>query len=214
MGTVGIECEDGYAPQDSGGAFRLTRHCEVAQLGPGDSGFSTRFGLTPTESRNARSFLNYEYFAPATWYQQNGYNPATGNTDFTEAGSIADDFSDTYFWVRETRLALPVFAIRNNSTGSMLSITHLGADLVATSSADELDPSGKATDTFGRTSHTAVSDDITVGSLGVHKSPVPTVDFVYPASEGEATYVQTSGATNTWSRRAQPILVGAEHAKT
>lgn len=203
---------DEYSPYDGSGAFRLRRQVSVVAAQAGDEGFGTIFGLYPNESREARNFLNYEYFAPANWYQQNGYNPVTGLADFVETQALASDFSDNYYWIRETRLPLPMFMIRNNTTQSVLSMLHLNATELEDSPEDELDAAAKTTDVFGNTTHWKVGNPYRFGSLGVHKAPQPTLDFVYPGSEGEKTYVQQSGNPNRWSRKSQPVALGASQS--
>ncbi|GEM_PF-196493 len=203
---------DEYSPYDGTGAFRLQRQVSVVTAQAGDDGFGTVFGLYPSASRQARNFLNYEYFAPANWYQQNGYNPGTGQTDFVDSPAIASDFSDNYFWIREMRLPLPMFMIRNNTTHSVLAMLHLGATQLEDSPENELDAGAKTTDAFGRTTHWKVGNEYRFGSLGVHKAPQPTLDFVYPGSEGEKTYVQQNGNPNRWSRKSQPVTLGASQS--
>lgn len=158
----------------------MARAVRVERADPRDLGFATRFGLSALASKDLADF---EVFAPGIWYRHN---------DNTVAGALAnrDDLAKLgHFYFREMRMPLPLFMLRSAESGEHLTLVHEDAPR-ASSGVDEF--SGEW----------LVDASIRYAALGLRREPTPTVEVVYPASEGERTYV--AGNRIGWARRSHP----------
>lgn len=149
--------------------------------------FNSRFALGPVRGG---SLANYDVFYPGMWY-----GDATG----LPAGAVGADYSQTYFYVREMRLALPFVALRDTGTGATIVLGH--------------DDAAPRTDTGGFVPEPSdqwwVDGSIQFAALGVHTAPQPELAVTYPALEGETSYISGS-----WARRSHPVRAGFSHRYT
>lgn len=160
--------------------------------GTADTGFNTAFSAGFAGKPVAIS--DYHFFSPAIWYDKNVQ---------TVAGTIGTDVAGHhYFFWRETRNGLPLVMMQDPVTGTALTLAHIGqggtnAPLIS-SGANEASTSW------------LVADSIRYGALGVQKAattntgPEVTVGFVYPAEEGDISYV-TPATPEEWVRRSTPV---------
>lgn len=175
----------------------MSRTVSVANANANDKGFNSLYTLSADLSSNAR---DYDYFAPGVWYKQNDAAPSGAIGQNLDAG--------TYFYIKETRLASPLFMIQHKSTGQNLTFGHIGTSGGA--------PSVSSGVTDERTSDWLVNNSIQYGSIGFSKNNgQPVMSFVYPGSEGERSYwgggVVPQGSSN-WARRAHAVTVGFSHS--
>lgn len=178
-----LEVYDTYSVQDNDGSFRLDRSVQVENTGSGDAGFNSRFSL-PT--RSGTGMKDYEYFAPGIWYKDNSN---------MVVGSIGENYSNSYIYVKETRMGLPMFAIRDKSTGMTVSVAHYGQE-----------PSTGISDS---TPGWVVNNTVQYASLGIHQNPQPDLDICYPGEEGQINYLSPS---LPWVRRSSPLSADADHS--
>lgn len=180
-----IEFTDTYRPGTEPGSFEMSRSVTVTKAAEGDIGYNTIFGLVSDSEQNIEQF---DMLAPGNWY---------GKNDNVVPSAIASDYSQDYFYIREMRLALPFFMMRNDLTGETLSIGRPDANPV--SGIDE---------TLG---DWIVDESMDYGSLGIHKLVRPSLDFVYPGLEGEINYVNRG---KPWVYRSHPVTEGASQQYT
>lgn len=176
-----VAFEDTYRPGAEPGAFDVLRSVTVVKGEEGDQGYNTVFGLMPDAEQNMEQF---DMLAPGNWY---------GKNDNVVNSAIASDYSHDYFYIREMRLALPFFTMRNDLTGETLSIGR-----------PEASPTSGVDETVGSW---LVDDSLNYGSLGIHKQAQPSLDFVFPGLEGEINYVNHG---KPWVYRSHPVTTGAE----
>lgn len=168
------------------GAFTLTRQVNIAAIGPQDTGFSTRFSLTP---RTATAMTDCEFFAPGLWYKDNAHVPPK---------ALASHLSDHYFLFREDRLPLPLMMLRDKRSGVTVTLAHLGGNPTTFAGEDGLKRLSDARLGFG--------------SLGILNTDRPSPVFQFPGTEGERTY--TFGGSllgNRWAYRSHPVQLGFSH---
>lgn len=183
--------DDTYEPVDDTGIITFSRNVTVESANSADVGFATRFGLV---SQTSSSLTDFNMFAPGVWYKQN---------ENTVDSAIASDYSDEYFFIKETRLTLPMFSMQKISTGDTLTFCHKDADLSTVQS--EMSNSW------------LIDEGFQFGSIGIKKSPSPGLYFNYPSYEGEQNYygndlngsIQRSGMI----RRSHPVQTsGVDHS--
>lgn len=195
-GGSAYQVSDVYAPTGTG-MFTMTRTVSVTAAGSGDTGFNSQFSLGLDGAPLAAS--SYHFMAPAVLYDHNALAPSGAI-----ASKLADPTSAWAYW-RETRSGLPMLMMQDPASGTVLSVSRTGpaanGGLVVRSGAQE----GSA--------NWLVDPSIAYGSLGVQKvavsgqaNPQPRVGVVYPAVEGDLTYVAGGGAG--WSRRSHPVYQG------
>lgn len=153
---------DIYTTLGSNGEFKMSRSVTVTQKGILDDGFATKFSLDPESNV---SMTDIDVFAPGNWYKQN---------ENVVAGSFASDYTDENFFIKETRLPLPLFMKYNKITGETITFSHVDGDL-KTSQSD-------------MTTSWLVDSGFEFGSLGIKKSPVPSINYIYPSYEGDINY--------------------------
>ncbi|WP_164716771.1 RICIN domain-containing protein [Paenibacillus whitsoniae] len=181
---------DQYSVQDGTGAFLMQRTVMVGAANSADKGFATRYALYPLAST---SLSAYNMFAPGNWYKQNSN---------VVAGALASDYADENFFIKETRLPLPLVMMQTAMTGESLSFIHKNANLTSAQS--------ESTDSW------LVDGGFQFGSIGVKKSPRPTLNFIYPSTEGDKNYygndqnrmLHLTGLV----RRSHPVQAGFSHA--
>ena len=188
---------DVYVPSGTN-MFTVTRTISVTSAGTGaDTGFNSQFFLG--FSGTPQDISVYHFMAPAMLYDQNQSAPA---------GAIATSLSNTntnWFYWRETRAGMPMVMMQDPGTGSVLAVGRLGAPgnhgPIISSGANEL------------SGNWIVDPSVQYGSVGIYKAavagqpaPRPTVGMMYPAAEGDVTYL--AGGNNEWSWRSHPVYVG------
>ncbi len=168
---------DTYRKGDGEGAFTVARTVTVENANANDLGWNSRFALGFAQPK---TIDQYHFFAPGLWYDKNA-NAAPG--------AFAGDYSNNYFYWRETRTGLPIVMMQDEPSGTALTIAHLHPD--PSSGVDE------------RSQDWLVDSSVQYASLGAQKAPQVELALVYPAYEGEKNYV---GPRNTvWVRRSHPI---------
>jgi hypothetical protein len=194
-GTV-FEFADTYSPATNENSFLLTREVTVQTPSANDVGFMTRFSLRPAASSVLR---DHDFFIPGVWYQDNRFVPAR---------ALAANLADEVFLIREDRMALPLVMMRDKRSGNTVTLVHISPD-GSTCLNDYA--AGRVID--GR---------IQVASLGVRWQQNPAVEFCYPATEGERTYLRPrtpGGSRNAapakcWAERFHPVQSGVKHSYT
>ncbi len=159
----------------------MDRTVRVLQAALADQGFNSRFSLgfeRPT------SMSTLEFFSPAVWYKQNAY---------AGKGAIASDYHDKYFYYREMRTALPLIAMRNPSTGFTVALYHVPTHISA--GADPASPAW------------LVDGSVQYAALGAERLSAPRIGVVFPAIEGQKTYVARG---REFVNRSHPVRVGFE----
>jgi hypothetical protein len=187
-----FDYSDIYSVQDGSGAFSMSRTVTVAVANSNDNGFATRYSLYPLASTDLHA---YNMFMPGNWYKQNGN---------VVAGAFGSDYNDENFFIKETRLPLPLASMQTASSSESLTFIHANANLTSTQSESS--------------NSWLVDAGFQFGSLGVKKSPTPTLNYVYPSTEGDKNYygndlnraLHLSGPV----RRSHPVQVGVNHAYT
>ncbi|MGD0479091.1 MAG: hypothetical protein ABSA42_02895 [Terracidiphilus sp.] len=176
---------DVYRASSTRGSFVLTRTVRVSEANAADQGFNSRFAIGFS---NPGPLDQYYFFAPGIWYDKNSH---------VVPGAIASDYNDNYFYYRETRSGLPMIMMQDDATGTALSIAHLHPN--SSSGADET------------SADWLVDPSVQYASLGAHKVPQVAIALVYPACEGEKTYIRSP---NKWVRRSHPVQKGFSHSYT
>jgi len=151
--------EDTFTAMAGEGAFTCARKVTVVGAEKDDLGFGTRisFGLPASDDRK-----DYNYFAPGAWYQQNERVPEH---------AIGADLGQRYFWYRETRYALPLFAMHNISRGEVVALGRAKADI-------------HASDVYEKMFDCRTDPSFNYGSLGMSAQAGLSLDYVYPGTEG------------------------------
>ena len=178
--------EDLYASGLKDGTFTVSRTVTVAHANDADVGFNSQFILgfaSPT------AIQNYHFLAPGIWYDKNSN---------VISGAFASNYSNNYFYWRETRTGLPFVMMQDPSTGTALSLAHI--DATPSSGSDETNQSW------------VVNSSIQYGSIGAQRVPQMDLGFIYPADEGDGNYV--GNRSLLWTRRSHPVTEGFSHAYT
>lgn len=184
-GTLAVRSGSAFAFADRyesvDGALKVSRRVAVLEAGD-DLGFSTKISLTMTQSEDVR---DYDCFAPGVWYKQNEFAPDS---------ALGKDLDNEYFWLMETRAALPLFATQHITSGETAAVSRWAADITLP--------------TMGVVRSENFTDPrCTVGALGMSRpdsrtlnymyygygirKDLPTLpaglslDYVYPAAEGQ-----------------------------
>ena len=142
------------------------------------------------------------FFAPALWYDRNTR---------AAAGAIATEFAHhEYAYWRETRSSMPMVMMQEGGSGAAVALAHVGdagyGSPQVTSGADE------------RSREWLADASVQFGALGAAKdgsheqSPKVKIGFIYPAQEGEITYV--AGKAPRWARRSHPADPSVRHSYT
>lgn len=168
----------------------LSRTVTVLQAAASDAGFNSEFAMG---FASPPPFTSTAFFAPGIWYNDNAWAPANAFGKFG-GGASNDQYS---FW-RETRSGAPILAMEDMTNGLTLALAHTGAP-----------PHVGADNEHGV--NWLVGPGIQYGSLGVAKTPQTTIGFIYPADEGDGSYVPGAGL---WVRRSNPVTVGFSHSYT
>lgn len=156
-GTLRVPSGSAFAFTDTyetkGEGFRLSRSVRVVEAGD-DLGFSSKFSLTLIASDNPK---DYECFAPGVWYKQN---------EFAPSDRMGKDLDCEYFWMLETRCALPLFAMHHTAGGEMVSLSRWAADV--TMRNQDIEQSENNTDPC-----------FTIGSVGMSRPESRTLNYLY-----------------------------------
>ncbi|OXM85998.1 RICIN domain-containing protein [Paenibacillus rigui] len=181
---------DQYTVQDGTGAFVMSRNVNVAVVNSGDKGFATRYALYPLSST---SLTDYNMFAPGNWYKQNSN---------VVSGALASNYADENFFIKETRLPLPMMAMQTASSGESLAFIHTNANLSSVQS--------ESSESW------LVDAGFKFGAIGVKKSPRPTLNYIYPSTEGDKNYYgnDQNGLLHLTGlvRRSHPVQTGVSHS--
>ena len=176
---------DKYAIDCNRREIQMERTVEVKRRGERDVGFATEFALKQMPGEAFRFEKDCEVFVPGIWY---GRNEGVVN------GAFASDLYKKHFYFRITRMALPYLQYCNSETGNFISICHLAP--VPDTGIPE---AGKAF---------VMDSSLQYGSLGITKSDIPEIRYVYPGSEGEGSYIRPD---ITWAVRSHPVRRGIRH---
>ena len=172
---------DEWFAYDARGRFRLRRTAEVLEASEADAGFASRFSLRHAVPPPADKL---EYFMPGMWYYKNEYNA-------TERGLTAGS-GRRQIMIRDDRMSLPVFTVRNEVNGLTLTLFHKDP-----ATAPVREDVGKA-----RVIHPGLS----FGALGLCETTPPRIAFAFPGTEGDRT--QVSGPGGGWAFRNHPVRKG------
>jgi hypothetical protein len=189
-GTVTTPAGSGYRFDDvyaaDGTSVLLSRAVTVDTANDlREMAFCSRFALGPVRGGDLTS---YDVFYPGMWY-----GDATG----LPSGAVGADYSKTYFYVREMRLALPFVALRDRTGGGVLTLAREAPKPATSHDGFVPEPSDQWW----------VDDSIAFAGLGVHRSPAVELAVTYPGQEGETSYISGS-----WARRGHPVRVGFSHS--
>lgn len=177
---------DTYKAGDAKRSFTVSRTVQVQTANANDLGWNSRFTLG---FERPVAIDQYHFFAPGIWYDKNSA---------VVPGAFASDYSNNYFYWRETRSGLPVVMMQDGSSGTTLALAHLHPN--PSSGLDE------------RSQEWLVGDSVQYASIGAQKVPQVELGLIYPAWEGEKNYV---GPRNTlWVRRSHPVQAGFSHSYT
>lgn len=167
-----------------GDDFVLERQVTVRQASNLlEMGFNSRFTLGPAQQG---TMTGYDFFVPGVWYGDNTGLPR---------GALASDYSDSYFYIREMRLPLPITMMREKATGNTVALGH--------------ENPRPATGAFVQESRGDwwIDADIQYAAIGAQRVPQPKLAFVYPAMEGEKSYISAP-----WTYRSHPVQQGFTHS--
>lgn len=142
---------DRYGAEE--GSIRIRRTVTVKKASS-DLGFATRISFVLAASGNIR---DYDYFAPAAWYRKN---------EFTNPDIMGYDLEAEYYWQRETRYPLPLFAAQNIASGETIMLSRWAADV----------GEGRRDLVY---SESRVDRKAAVGSLGISRPLDQTLDVLY-----------------------------------
>lgn len=186
-GTI-FRFEDEYRGRGGSQAFSLKRRVTVEHPAKGDVAFSTRFLL----ERSGRSSLkDCDILAPGVWYGRNEWVPKH---------AIGGDYSDSFFYTREDRLAAPFVMVRDCG-GISLTVAHESPDARTFAGEDFLPR--------------IIDERMQFGSLGLQKSRKSIcAGFLFPGSEGEKTYIAGGSTARRWALRSHPVKAGAAQSYT
>lgn len=162
-------------------SFSLSRQVICEEESERDQGFSTLLSLDMEKTQ----MEEYDFLAPGVWYRDNKN---------VVPNAIASDYSHEYFYIKETRLALPlVMAKRKDGYSLMLR---------------DLSPRPD-TRIYEGLQDWAVHESISYSALGAHRSDIGvSLDYIFPGSEGEINYTNRN---YVWCRRSHPIQAGMGH---
>jgi len=180
-----------------------------------DYGFATKISFVLAASDNIR---DYDYFAPANWYQQNEY---------AKPHVMGFDLDCEYFWRREVNFTLPMFAAQNKASGETVMMSRWAADITMRDH------------NFVQSEH-IVDRKFTIGSIGISKPESKTlnilyygfplrkdittirdgltIDYVYPGVDGQMPRVAPGYnvdymmQTKTMTRMFHPMEEGFSHS--
>lgn len=215
-GTLRVPSGSAFAFTDiyeaDAAGFKVSRCVRVLEAGD-DLGFSSKFSLVLSESDNPR---DYQCFAPGVWYRQN---------EFAPADRMGKDLDCEYFWMLETRCALPLFSMHHTGSGEMVSLSRWAADVGMRSLGIEQ-------------SENNVDPRFTIGALGMSKpesrtlnymyygfavrKDIPTpvdglsIDYVYPGCDGQTPIKNSYGGLDyhnkamSFRRINHPVELGFE----
>ncbi|HEY3285028.1 MAG TPA: hypothetical protein VGN26_22375 [Armatimonadota bacterium] len=175
---------DVYTSARPAEGFVLSRQVEVLQASSSEAGFETRFVL---RSAAAVPLGKHELFLPGVCYQDYRFVPRQ---------ALAADLTEEFVLVREDRLPLPLAMLRDPASGSTVSLTHLEPD--GATSPEDARPGP------------VVDERVRVASLGALSQRHAELAFVYPAAEGQRTYLRGEGG-DQWSERFHPLRPGVRH---
>ena len=181
-----FKVQDRYRAGAEPGTFAMHRTVTVLKAASPDTGFNSQFVLGFAKPV---SIDQYHFFAPAIWYDKNT-NAARG--------AFATNYANPYFYWRETRSGLPLVMMQDPTTGTALSIAHIGS--APATGADETDQDW------------LVNSSIQYGSIGAQTVPHTMLGFIYPADEGDGNYV--GNRSRLWARRSHPVEAGFSHTYT
>ncbi len=167
---------DTYRGDGGSGMFEIERVVVVAAASANDRGFSTRLAFQHVA---AGTMDDYDFFMPGVWYGHNEDSPAW---------SIAKDSSHYYYWVREDRLPLPIFMLRQKDNGATFSVAHV-------------DPDGR-TVTNEDLTRPKVDGRMQFAAIGMQDDRRPLAGVLYPGTEGQTTYICCD---EPFARRAHPV---------
>lgn len=201
---------DTYEAGDAG--FRLQRCVKVVEAGD-DLGFSSKFSLVMAESADPH---DYQCFAPGVWYRQNEFGPDE---------LMGKDLDCEYFWMLETRCALPLFAMHHIGSGEMASLSRWASDVTMRTLGIEQ-------------SENNTDPKFTIGSVGMSRpekrtlnymyygfavrkdNPTPvdglSIDYVYPGCDGQTPVKNSYGGLDyhnkamNFRRINHPVVPGFE----
>jgi hypothetical protein len=184
---------DRFQPGPEKGSFLLQREVVVLQASGAEAGFLSRFSVRPWP---ARPLSQLEVFIPGIWYRDNRHVPSH---------ALAADLAENCFLCREDRMPLPLVMMRDKLSGVALTLVHFS-------------PDGK-TCLADYAPERVVDAEIQVASLGIFGQANAAAALVYPASEGERSYLlrraQGRGGrarTSGWVERFHPVKPGVQHA--
>ncbi len=166
--------------------FSLSRRVTVVSAGGGDVGFASLFSFG---FEKGGAIATYHFLAPGIWYDH--------NADVT-AKAFGSELRKSWIYWREMRSGLPFVMMQDDHTGLALSLAHT---LPAPSSGVDEASQDWLTDA-----------SIQYGSLGVQGTSSTAIGFMFPASEGDGTYV--GNRSTRWVRRSHPVTTGFTHAYT
>ncbi len=158
MGSV-FHFEDRFVPYEKENTFSFERKVRVEKAAKDDLGFGSRVTLGVCAGGGVP---DYDYFAPGAWYKHNEHAPDH---------FIGKDMDLPCYWYRETRFALPFFAMQNKRTGDTVVFSRARADI-------------KASEPFENHFDSRTDPSYTYGSLGLSVPNGISMDYVYPGTEG------------------------------
>ena len=147
-----LRFEDVYRADRDG--IKIARTVTVLRKGEDDLGFSTKISFVLASSDN---ILDYDCFAPATWYMDNKY---------ARPYVIGFDKECEYHWRKETGMTLPLFAAQNKASGEAVMLSRYAADVTLP---------GESMFHFSQ----VIDRKYTVGSIGLSKPENRTINYLY-----------------------------------
>lgn len=177
-----FEFSDTYGVADAGGAFQVERSVRVTKAGRGDAGFSTKLTFQRTAPG---TMADYDFFMPAIWYRDNAAVTARG---------LASSLTDDHYWVREDRLPLPLFMLRQKESGTTLSVAHRDPNGGSFAGEDGVDR--------------IIDARLQFGAVGMENKTQPAAGIVFPGNEGERTLIRGGSGPKRWALRAHPVTEG------
>jgi len=173
---------DTFRAPDDTGTFKADRSVVVATADSHDRGFSTRLALRHSVSGQ---MSDHEFFMPSVWY---GTNAAVGDT------ALAHTMTDDSYWVREDRLPLPLFMLRERASGMTFAVIHQNPNGGTFAGEDGL--------------NRIIDGRMQFASLGMENNTQPLVGLVFPGTEGERTLVFGASTNKRWALRSHPVTPG------
>lgn len=186
-GGTQFHVSDTYHSLLHAGAFTMTRQVRITTPSVSDTGFGSRFCLSPG---TPTAMADDDFFVPGLWYKNNAHVPPT---------ALACRMDDQYYSFREDRLPLPLVTTRDKRTGATLTLAHIGGDPATFAGED-----GLAHITDAR---------MQFGALGVVNTDRPSPAFLFPGTEGERTYIGGGSRKSArWAYRSHPVQAGVMHS--